>query len=116
MPSLIIHTNVAVSDKISDPSAFLSRCSSATAAMLGKPESYVMVELCDNRPMLFGGTDAPLAFVELKSLGLNAEQTVELSARLCELLNDALAIDPARVYIEFAAPERAMFGWNGSTF
>ena len=116
MPSLIIHTNVAVADKTSDKSAFLSRCSSATAQMLSKPESYVMVELCDSRSMLFGGTDAPLAFVELKSLGLNTEQTAELSARLCRLLNDALGIDPARVYIEFAAPERAMFGWNSGTF
>lgn len=116
MPSLIIHTNVAVEDKTSDKSAFMSRCSSETAAMLGKPESYVMVELCDNRPMLFGGSDAPLAFVELKSLGLGTDQTAELSSRLCGLLHDALDIDPARVYIEFTAPERAMFGWNSGTF
>ncbi len=116
MPSLIIHTNVGVEDKTSNTSAFLSRCSAATAAMLGKPESYVMVELCDNRPMLFGGSDAPLAFVELKSLGLDSTHTDELSERLCALLNDALGIDPARIYIEFAAPERAMFGWNSGTF
>jgi len=112
MPSLIIHTNVTIADK----AAFLSRCSLETAAMLAKPESYVMVEACDNRPMLFGGSDAPLAFVELKSLGLATNQTAELSARLCALLNEELGIDPARIYIEFAAPERAMFGWDGGTF
>ncbi len=112
MPSLIIHTNVEIAEK----AAFLSRCSSETANMLGKPESYVMVEVSDHRPMLFGGTDAPLAFVELKSLGLTTDQTAELSTRLCALLNNELGIDPARIYIEFAAPERAMFGWNGGTF
>jgi len=112
MPSLIIHTNIEITDK----TAFLARLSIETAAMLAKPESYVMVELCDNRPMLFGGSDAPLAFVELKSLGLVTDQTALLSAHLCELLNTELGIDPARVYIEFAAPERAMFGWNGGTF
>jgi len=112
MPSLIIHTNVEIADK----PTFLSRCSSTTAAILAKPESYVMVEVCDNRSMLFGGSDAPLAFVELKSLGLATDQTATLSARLCTLLNDELGIDPARIYIEFAAPERAMFGWNGGTF
>jgi len=112
MPSLIIHTNVEIADK----AAFLRRCSSESTVMLGKPESYVVVEACDNRPMLFGGTDAPLAFVELKSLGLTTDQTPELSARLCALLKDELGIDAARIYIEFAAPERAMFGWNGGTF
>ncbi len=35
MPSLIIHTNVAVEDKTSDKSVFMSRCSSETAAMFG---------------------------------------------------------------------------------
>jgi len=112
MPSLIIHTNADIADK----TTFLSRCSSKTAAILAKPESYVMVEVCDNRSMLFGGSDAPLAFVELKSLGLATDQTAALSAHLCKLLNDELGIDPARIYIEFAAPERAMFGWNGGTF
>jgi len=112
MPSLIIHTNV----KVADQAAFLSRCSTTAAAALAKPESYVMVELSDQKPMLFAGSDAPLAFVELKSLGLQSNQTAELSATLCVLLNDELGIDAGRVYIEFAAPERAMFGWNGGTF
>jgi len=112
MPSLIVHTNVSVADKAS----FLSRFSVETAAALGKPESYVMVELSDQKPMLFAGSDAPLAFVELKSLGLGSDRTAAISATLCNLLHQELGIDPARIYIEFAAPERAMFGWNGSTF
>ncbi len=112
MPSLIIHTNVAVADK----SALLRRCSSETASMLSKPESYVMVELSDDRPMRFAGSDAPTAFVELKSLGLATSQTAALSDRICTLLAELLDIDPARIYIEFAAPERTMFGWNGGTF
>jgi len=112
MPSLIIHTNVSIADQ----TAFLRRCSATTATALGKPESYVMVELSDQKPMLFAGTDAPLAFVELKSLGLQSNQTADISAALCALLNDELGIEAGRVYIEFAAPERAMFGWNGGTF
>ncbi|MDQ6982387.1 MAG: phenylpyruvate tautomerase MIF-related protein [Mariprofundus sp.] len=112
MPSLIIHTNVSVADQ----AAFLRRCSSTITAALGKPESYVMVELSDQKPMLFAGSDVPLAFVELKSLGLQSSQTADISATLCALLNDELGIDAGRVYIEFAAPERAMFGWNGGTF
>jgi len=112
MPYLHIHTNVAVANQ----PELLTRCSSEIAAALAKPESYVMVELSDQQPMLFAGSDAPLAFVELKSLGLSDTQTADLSARLCHLLHEELAVDRARIYIEFAAPERAMFGWNGGTF
>ncbi len=112
MPYLHLHTNVTVDDS----AALLRRCSSVTAAALGKPESYVMIEISDRQPMLFAGSDAPLAFVELKSLGLNSSQTGNLSATLCDLLQQELGIDAGRIYIEFAAPERAMFGWNGGTF
>ncbi len=112
MPYLHLHTNVAVDDS----AALLRRCSSTTAAALGKPESYVMIEISDRQPMLFAGSDAPLAFVELKSLGLSSSQTANLSATLCDLLQQELGIDAGRIYIEFAAPERAMFGWNGGTF
>jgi len=112
MPYLHLHTNVTVEDS----AVLLQRCSSATAAALGKPESYVMIEISDQQAMLFAGTGAPLAFVELKSLGLNDSQTAAISATLCDLLHHELGIDPARIYIEFAAPERAMFGWNGGTF
>lgn len=112
MPYLHLHTNVTVDDS----AALLRRCSSATGAALGKPESYVMIGISDRQPMLFAGSDAPLAFVELKSLGLSSSQTANLSATLCDLLQQELGIDAGRIYIEFAAPERAMFGWNGGTF
>ncbi len=112
MPCLLIHTNIVVTDT----PTFLKRCSAEVANALSKPESYVMLELSDNKPMLFAGSDAPLAFLELKSLGLSTAQTPDLSARLSALIQDELGIDPSRIYIEFAAPERAMFGFNGGTF
>lgn len=112
MPYLHVHTNVSVADKAD----FLQQCSQTAAAALGKPESYVMVELADGKPMLFGGSDAPLAYVELTSLGLSNSKTAALSATLCELLGEQLGVEASRVYIAFAAPERSMFGWNGGTF
>lgn len=112
MPYLHVQTNIRVEDK----DAFLQRCSTLVAEALGKPERYVMVALADEQPMLFVGSDAPVAFVQLKSLGLTAAQTAGLSAAICALLDEKLGIAKERVYIEFAAPERAMFGWNGGTF
>ncbi|RMH60328.1 MAG: hypothetical protein D6678_06055 [Zetaproteobacteria bacterium] len=112
MPYVHVRTNVHV-DK---PEAFLRACSAHVAEALGKPERYVMVSLQDALPMLFAADGAPCAYVELKSLGLSTAETAELSRGLCALLRQALGVDEARVYIEFAAPERAMFGWNGGTF
>jgi hypothetical protein len=112
MPYLHVRTNTVVNDHMH----FLSVCSSTVAKALAKPESYVMVEVSDNRAMIFAGSKTPLAFLELKSLGLTTGQTAELSATLCALMQQELAISEDRIYIEFASPERAMFGWNKGTF
>lgn len=112
MPYLHLHTNI----EVADVAGLMRTLSAETAAALGKPERYVMVEISDARPMLFAGSDAPLAFVALKSLGLTSGQTTVLSQRLCAVLATETGLDPARIYIEFAAPEAAMFGWNGGTF
>jgi phenylpyruvate tautomerase len=112
MPYLHVHTNVAVADA----GALIRELSSETAGALGKPESYVMVQCSGGQAMSFAGTDAPLAFVELKSLGLAGAQTAGLSERICTLLQARLGIEPSRIYIEFAAPERAMWGWDKGTF
>ena len=112
MPYLHVHTNVTVEQQ----SSFLACCSSTVAVALGKPESYVMVELSDHQPMLFAGSDAPLAFIELKSLGLSPDQTADISKQISTMISGELGVDHERIYIEFAAPERAMFGWKGGTF
>jgi len=112
MPVFQVNTNVEVADQDS----FLVDASSLVASLLGKPESYVIIQLSDNQQMSFAGTSEPLAFCTLKSLGLNSSQTAELSKQLCDFLTTKLGIEVSRIYIEFAAPERAMFGWNGSTF
>ncbi|HEB95108.1 MAG TPA: hypothetical protein ENI96_01595 [Sedimenticola thiotaurini] len=114
MPLLKIETNARV-DEERRP-ALLKQLSEAVAAMLGKPESYVMVALESGRDMLFAGDDAPLALLQLKSLGLPESRTGEYSSHLCRLMEEKLGIPPERVYIEFSAPARHMWGWNGGTF
>ena len=112
MPILSIQTNATVADKDS----FLAQASTLVADALSKPESYVMIQVSDKQSMSFAGLTAPLAYVELKSLGLTSGQTASLSKALCTFLNQQLSIDESRIYIEFSAPERIMFGWNGGTF
>ncbi len=114
MPYLSIKTNVEIDEDAR--MALLARASQTVAEMLGKPESYVMVHLQDGCAMTFAGDPAPLAYLQLKSLGLPEGQTGAFSKRLCGLMRDALSIDPARVYIEFSSPPRPMWGWNEGTF
>ena len=112
MPVLSIQTNVNVQDQ----SEFLKNASSLVANALSKPENYVMIHLSDAQTMSFAGTSEPLAYVELKSLGLTSGQTAGLSKAICNFLGETLSLDASRIYIEFSAPERVMFGWNGGTF
>lgn len=114
MPTLKLQTNADL-PRDQRP-ALLRDLSSAVAELLGKPETYVMIILEPNPDMCFGGSTEPLAYLELKSLGLPEERTAELSARLCSLLETSLRIPKNRVYIEFASPARHLFGWNGGTF
>ena len=112
MPYLHLHTNVSIEDEAS----FLKLCSETAARSLGKPESYVIVNLSHGRPMMFAGTDAPLAYIELKSLGMPGHATAELSASLCKMVENSLGVASGRVYIEFSGPDRHMWGWDGGTF
>ena len=114
MPVLKIQTNQTIAPERQQ--ALLRAASQRVAALLGKPERYVMIALERNDALLFGGSDAPLAYLELKSIGLPTARTAELSAGLCALLQQELGIDSERVYIEFANATGSMWGWNGGTF
>lgn len=114
MPLLKIETNRAVD--AAQQQALLAAASQTVAELLGKPERYVMVSLEQRPAMLFAGSDAPLAYLELKSIGLPESETAALSRGLTELLGRELELPADRIYIEFADAPRAMWGWNGGTF
>ena len=111
---LKIQTNQAL--PAGDAKALAGKASALVAAQLGKPERYVMVILEHTPAMLFGGEEEPLAYLELKSIGLPPAATGTLSRALCELVQEGLGIGPDRVYIEFSDAAPQMWGWNGGTF
>lgn len=111
MPLLSIETNQTLQNSNS-----LTAISSAIANLLGKPESYVMIKYEHNTNMLFAGNEQPLAHLKLKSLGMPEDKTADYSAELCQLMQTHFAVSADRVYIEFANPERHMWGWNSTTF
>lgn len=114
MPYLKIQTNLPLSRKAEK--SILRTASTLVAEELDKPVDYVMVALQANTPMLFAGSDDPVAFLELKAIGLPARQTRRLSEALCRLVETHLGIPPGRVYVKFIDVRRGMWGWQGSTF
>ncbi len=114
MPYLSLQTNKILSDD--EQSNLLRSSSKLVADLLGKPEKYVMVTIEPTKPMLFSGSDAPAAYIELKSINLPEDKTTELSEHLCNLLNKVSSIEKDRIYIEFVAAPRKMWGWNSATF
>ncbi len=114
MPYLKIQTNAPMGAMVGRK--LIGAASQLLSECLGKPERYVMVSLVPVAQMLFAGEDAPLAYLEVKSIGLPRKLTGDLSKSLCRLLRDILGIAATRVYIEFADAEADMWGWNGSTF
>ncbi|MDM8565531.1 phenylpyruvate tautomerase MIF-related protein [Candidatus Halobeggiatoa sp. HSG11] len=109
MPYLQIQTNIEVEDTL------LANASQAVADILGKPESYVMIALQTNIPMLFAGSEQPMAHLTLKSINLPTN-TKTLSSKLCTFIASNLKISPDRIYIEFVNVERTSWGWNERTF
>lgn len=112
MPLLQINTNVPVNDT----QDLISEASKLVAGMLGKPESYVMVELNPDTAMSFAGNDEACAHLKLKSLGIDESATAHYSEQLCEFMQAQLGVSPGRVYIEFDGPPRHMWGWDSRTF
>jgi phenylpyruvate tautomerase PptA (4-oxalocrotonate tautomerase family) len=96
--------------------ALAGQASRLVAGQLGKPERYVMVSVEHNPAMRFAGTAEPLAYLELKSIGLPESATADASRALCTLVSEATGTDPERIYIEFSDAPRKMWGWNSGTF
>lgn len=114
MPYLKIQTNLPLTEKAEE--IVLKSASALVARELEKPEAFVMVALQPDTPMLFAGTDAPVAFLELKAIGLPALKTKSLSAVLCQMIQEHLGIAKERVYVKFHDVNHSMWGWKGDVF
>ena len=114
MPYLSIETNQPVERSLRGE--LLGKLSAFVAELLGKPESYVMIALKPETPLVFDGSDEPAAFVRVKSIGLPKDRCAQLSEKICGFIEQELRVPKNRVFIDFKDLERAMFGWNGKTF
>jgi phenylpyruvate tautomerase len=114
MPYLKITTSQSIDAQ--QKSELLKAASWLVASELGKPEQYMMVSVESPVSMLFGGTNEPCAFLELRGIGLPESKTGKLSKLLCSLVESHIGIPKDRVYINFADIKPTLWGWNGETF
>jgi len=114
MPYLSIETNLPLSRKAER--TILRTASALVAQELRKPEAFVMIAVRANQPMLFAGTDDPVAFLELKAIALPVKKVKSLSESLASLVEEHLGIPPSRVYVKFIDVRRGMWAWKGDTF
>jgi len=114
MPYFRIKTNIKPDPLKTE--TFLKKASAFGSNILEKPETYIMAVVDTHVPIIFDGSSAPAAYVELKSIGLKKEKTGDLSKKICEFLEAELEIPPDRVYIDFCNINGSMFGWNKTTF
>jgi len=85
-------------------------------SIMGKPESYLMINLVDNQDLYFGGNKLDKgAYVEIKVLGsVDAGKSNSMTAKVCEILESVLGIPGDAVYVSYFGT--ANWGWNGSNF
>ncbi|RKE02128.1 macrophage migration inhibitory factor (MIF) [Marinifilum flexuosum] len=114
MPYLKVQTNQSFSSK--KQQSFLKESSALISFELGKPEKYVMTAFESKIEMTLGGSEEPVVFLQLKSIGLPDTKTKDLSSKFASLVEEQLKIPKDRVYIEFMDVPRGFWGWNGILF
>ncbi len=116
MPVIKVQSSVPTPDTavVKD---LLKNLSSKLSSHLGKPESYIMTAFEPVQIMTFAGTDEPVCYIEIKSIGKMAPAvTKAMSQDFCQCVKEKLEVPENRTYIEFADSERHMWGWNNTTF
>ena len=113
MPMIKVGTTVSLTTEKRD---VLKAELGKAISIMGKPESYLMINLVDNQYLYFGGNKLDKgAYVEVKALGnIDAGQSDKMTAKVCEILNAQLGIPGDAVYVAYFGTSN--WGWNGSNF
>ncbi|BFZ18563.1 hypothetical protein BsWGS_21602 [Bradybaena similaris] len=114
MPTFSIATNLK---REQIPDDFISEVSKLIASELGKPESYVLIQVNPDQLMSFGGSEEPCANISLSSIGVvGPDKNKKLAPKLSKFIEQNLGIKQNRFYINIFDTPRSDCVWNGSTF
>lgn len=111
MPFIEVKTNQNITNK----DALKSALGDAITAIPGKSESWLMVELEDNKSMYFQGSDKPCAMFEIAIFGkASADSYDDLTKRICTVSEKYLSVSPERTYVKYSEIEH--WGYNNFNF
>lgn len=111
-----INSKVNVKTTAEQQRELKERLGKAIATIPGKSESWLMVNLEDDRKMYFRGDDSePIAFICVNIYGSANEEAFErMTEELTQIYGEVLGVKPDHMYIKYAASMD--WGWNGSNF
>lgn len=114
MPCIETKVNVKISKE--QEKTLKEQFGKAISLLPGKSESWLMLSFFDEATLYFKGkNDLPIAFVEVKIFGKASDEAYDnLTAKICEILNSVLSIDPSCIYVKYEEVEH--WGYNGSNF
>lgn len=113
MPYINTKTNIAISKE--QEQQIKQRLGEAVR-LLGKPESYLMVNMEDHCRLYFGGTnDTPAAFVEVRLFGKASDEAYDaMTKEVTSIIKEVLGIQGNRIYVQYE--EVPHWGFDGSNF
>ncbi|TMW65363.1 hypothetical protein Poli38472_008005 [Pythium oligandrum] len=115
MPYAVVTSNVAEASV--DYEGALLAISKAVSTALGKPETYVMVQLNLGARMAFHGTLEPCAMIAIHSIGkIDPTSNAKTAAQLTETVSKALNVPVGRIFMNFDDVERSNWAMGGNTF
>ncbi|MBQ3888097.1 MAG: hypothetical protein II735_09005 [Clostridia bacterium] len=112
MPFINTKVNVSISQ---EQEQTLKTQFGKAIALIGKSESWLMLNFEDNGKLWFKGSDSPAAIAEVSLYGRASAASYDaLTARLTEILSTVLGITPGRIYVKYSEIE--YWGMAGSNF
>ncbi|XP_054154342.1 macrophage migration inhibitory factor-like [Oppia nitens] len=114
MPIFKLSTNLPAAKL---PAGFLERSVDLVAKTLGKPKSYVVVQVLTDQLMNWGGSDGLCAVASVESIGaLGRDVNKKHSKAIADHLQKELGIASDKCYINFVDLNKANCGYSGTTF
>lgn len=113
MPYINTITNVRISN---DNEKNIKSKFGEAIKILGKSESWLMLNFVDNQRMYFQGDNSkPMAMIEVKLFGkASANAYDNMTSTITDIVSKELNISSNQVYVKYE--EVSHWGWNGNNF
>lgn len=113
MPYINTITNVRISN---DNEENIKSKFGEAIKILGKSESWLMLNFVDNQRMYFQRDNSkPMAMIEVKLFGKASDNAYNnMTSTITDIVSKELNINSNQVYVKYE--EVSHWGWNGSNF